>query len=522
MYSKEELPTLIQNLPTSTDPEEIKKCCLSAAAIAQELIVKPEGEEVADIPQLLDDNLLQALVDVVKGSTDKPKVAVRNAFRALGDISKMPGAKTKLKEKGVLEGVKLFLERTADHAKNTPDKESFPYSACALLNNLIVPELLTTLIGLGYTPLLIRLMKSSVTTRPSVSVFAANVLRSFAGIDEGKLELMANEAHSHLKTVIEAAITAIDAGHSAKEDLLFVIHLCCRIISSLCENVNNVNSFAQGGYVFLLHNASRLFAPTFEAVTTSIEKSSATLNVLMNLMKTEEGGEEVNGNVDLATMYGMLQEALTMDASNADTGKALQKLTLGIGGIFTGEPDTPVTAQQFIALLNKACDVYLKTDSEVIFIVTSLIVHLSSFDGGLEALQADDTISTSAVVLGHYLKEERSEVTQSILRNVVVMLNTGCSEERVIPILASHGIFALLKEICGLHTELNSEITDTAIELLSRVATSPDGLKEISAPEYAATIKEVLNYFTTVNLSDERRDSIIAKCTQLVQALPPS
>lgn len=36
MYTKEDLPVLIDQLTSSSDENEIKKCCLSAANIAQE------------------------------------------------------------------------------------------------------------------------------------------------------------------------------------------------------------------------------------------------------------------------------------------------------------------------------------------------------------------------------------------------------------------------------------------------------------------------------------------------------
>jgi len=518
MFSREELPDLIAQLTSSEEADVLNKCCLSAAQLAQELIVTEEGGINDDVAELLDDTLLQGLVDTIRNCETKPKVAVRNALRALADISKMTQAKEKLLSLDIFGAIKTYLERTADNQRQTLTKEVFSFAACALVNNLITAESAATLISLGYTPLLLRLLKTSMTNRPAASAFAASLLTKIAETDDGKADMLRNEAQTTLTYVFEKS-NAVEGASANKDDLLIVLKVSSRIVSLLCSNQVNIPIFAQGGFIPQLMTAARILSTTECSIPAPSTSAAPALGALLSMMVTEEGGDEVNTNVDIVTMLALLKHALTTNPDDPETSKALTKLSLGIGGSFTGEPDCLVTAAQFIVGLNEACRVFCEKDSEVIFILTSLIVHLSSFDGGLEALQTDDSIATAAQMVQYFLTQEKSEVTQSILRNECVMLSSAVSSPAVIPLFAQHGLFPHLKDICALHPELNSEITETALVLLQSISSTPEGLAEVGKVAFTAIFRDILEYFTSVNLTDERRDSIIAIVKQLTESV---
>ena len=234
---------------------------------------------------------------------------------------------------------------------------------------------------------------------------------------------------------------------------------------------------------------------------------------------TDEGEAQVSQSADLTTMYFMLFRLSQADPSDPNATSALSKLCLAVGGSFSGEDTVPVNAQHLITLLNKICSVYYQGDSETVFILTSLIVHLSSFPHGIDGLQTDASFQTRGQLLQYFMTQEKSEVVQSILRNECVMLNTACSTNEHIPFLYKHGIFKYFEQILSLHQELNSEITETVALLLARIATAPVGAIQIKTANIPAALDETLNYFAETNTLDERRDSIINTIRQIQDVL---
>ena len=159
---------------------------------------------------------------------------------------------------------------------------------------------------------------------------------------------------------------------------------------------------------------------------------------LLNLMEANEDGEaQVSQCADLTTMYFMLYRLSQANPSDPNATSALSKLCLAVGGSFSDDEGvSPVTADRLISLLNNICSVFYQGDAEVVFILTSLIVHLSNFNHGIEGLQTDQSFQTRSTLLQYFLSQEKSEVVQSILRNECVMLNTAYENNTLVVVKA--------------------------------------------------------------------------------------
>lgn len=526
MYTAEQLPDLTNQLNNSTDPEEITKCCLSASNIAQQMVI-PDGQTpVPFVPELADESLYQGLINVVLACKEQPKLAVRNAVRALADISKMEQIRPKLIECKALEALKALLEFTAENGKATASKEVFSYSACNLFSNLLSVEGVLESILPEFTGLVIKLLQGNYKRRPAAAAFAASILKQSASSPAGKDELVKNGAVAALQDIVNI-ISSNPIDPDSREDSLNVIRLCCATINTLCTDPVILNDYMKQNPVDVLVKAFSTINFDFDpsqglpenANLESVDaKNIYPLEILMKMINTDEDEAQLNGPQYILTMYFMLLHLCSFSGEDVEAGKTLSKLSLAIGGSFISE-ETPIQANQIINLLNVICRKFCKGDSEVVFIVTSLIVHLANFDHGVEGLQTEDSMSTRSELLTYFLEQEKSEVTQSILRNECVMLNEACTESFIIGTMAQCNIFNHLHKILQLHAELNSEITETVVSTLSNVVKFEEGRKEIQSDEFVTTLRQVQNFFSNDNAADERAEGITGFLAEILQNL---
>lgn len=524
MYTQQQLPVLISQLKTSADEEEIKKCCASAAQIAQEMILPDGTNPVESVPELVDDDLLNGLINIVKNCSTNHKVAVRNALRALADISKMEAAKPKLYDLNIFASLKPYLESTAANAKQTSKKEVFSYAACTIVTNMLAQETVKQMLDFDYTNYFLTLIKSSMTYRPAVSVFAASMLRQFTALPEGTQAIIKAGGITELASYLETAVNLVESATDNKEDLISLIRFCTFLIDIFCDNQNiptvlQTNIVPTLVRVFAVLNASVVADLSSGNITQPEDRNVSALDILLKVLNTDEGESQINRSVDMITMYFMLLRLATLESPTRDAEQQLSKLCLAIGGSFAGDESVPITASQLITLLNQICQKFFQGDSEVVFIVTSLIVHLANFPNGVDGLQSELSFQTRAMLLPYFLSQEKSEVVQSILRNECVMIQTASDSTEVIQLMASNSIFKLLKDILALYSELNSEITETVIVLLQHIAGSPEGLTELQNANLSENFTEVLNYFNNVNTTDERREPIVSALNQILELM---
>lgn len=181
-----------------------------------------------------DERFLRALIGVINNCETKPKVAVRNAVRALAIISKVNDAKPKIIRDGILEALKVLLSRTAENSRQTSKKEVFSYAACSLLLNILNDDLVKNMIDLEYTPLLLNLAKQSLVSRPGASVFALSVLKKIAETENGIDIIIKYEGLQTLMFLIEQGISMLESNSEFADDIKTLLRYTCAIVNVLC------------------------------------------------------------------------------------------------------------------------------------------------------------------------------------------------------------------------------------------------------------------------------------------------
>ncbi|KAA6356092.1 MAG: hypothetical protein EZS28_048381, partial [Streblomastix strix] len=184
-----------------------------------------------------------------------------------------------------------------------------------------------------------------------------------------------------------------------------------------------------------------------------------------------------------------------------------------IGQLFGNDPSNGTIAASIVSLLNKACVTYMSYDAEVVFIITSLIVHIGSFDASgsgsatsAQSLQTQQTLEAQQRLLEYFMVQDKSEVTQSILRNICVTIRLGCQTKEMIQNAVNLDLFPQILEICQIHTQINSEITETVLAFIHTITSistqsgkgqdSP-GVQEIKKrPGFSTAFVQIDDFFT--------------------------
>lgn len=198
-------------------------------------VIMVGGSVNQNVPEMLDERFLKALINVVRNCAARPKVAVRNAVRALAYISKIDEAKPKIIADGILEALKPLLSRTAENIKQTSKKEVFSYSACTVILNIFNEDLIGSFIDLEFTQLLLKMSKQSLVFRPTASVFALSIIKKIAENETGANIIIKNDGISVMLYLVEQSISMCESNEKSLDDVKNVMRFVTSIVSLLCR-----------------------------------------------------------------------------------------------------------------------------------------------------------------------------------------------------------------------------------------------------------------------------------------------
>ncbi|KAK2945699.1 hypothetical protein BLNAU_19368 [Blattamonas nauphoetae] len=502
LFSLSEIHEITNILENQDDQDDVIKALKSIISLCK------EGSTTA----LTQSTIIAGLISVIEKRSPATQDCVNFALASLAELTADSEGQTNFATANGLTTLQQLIEECTDKTKKKAGTRPFPLCGCQILSNVADRTgSEQTMIDAKLTGSLVKLLHTSAKNRPVAAITAARLLTKLIRLQQGKDEFVLAGGYNVLQSVLRDGTE----NQSGKPEVDVLLESCCLLVEALAQHQDCISPILSTDIVPMV-----CALPILRKDTPDTSIAKACILALFPIILDETGSEVVCGNADLTVLYNLLNYTLQVPHNDEVDTKAITKSCLGIGGLYGSDMACPITPTDIITKLNKACMKYATVDAETIFMVTSLVVHIGSFDGGPEALQVPASIETAAKLMEIYLDREKTEVNQSIIRNECVCINNACTTEDMIKAISERNIFDMILRICQMYAELNSEIIETILTLLSRIASTTIGKQEVNKVPFTAAFRDILDYFTNINVTDDRRDSIIFLIKQLQDVLP--
>ncbi|KAA6385033.1 MAG: hypothetical protein EZS28_019441, partial [Streblomastix strix] len=380
---------------------------------------------------------------------------------------------------------------------NDPNAPNTFAAAAVLINLLDLDDIIQVLIEKDFAAVLLEIVLASIK-RPAVSISASLVLKKLAEEEPGrKMIVQSKGGIKPLLAIFDAFIA--EGIKNPTGGLTILYQIVCSLISKICESDDLVPQFIQSGFVNKLQTVRRGHLVNARKSDESLKVLKASTLALYSFVKNEESADQFLPQTDMKTLRNLLSIAVAQDPQK--------------DAVASRYPSNGTIAASIVSLLDKACVTYMSYDAEVVFIITSLIVHIGSFDASgsgsatsAQSLQTQQTLEAQQRLLEYFMVQDKSEVTQSILRNICVTIRLGCQTKEMIQNAVNLDLFPQILEICQIHTQINSEITETVLAFIHTITSistqsgkgqdSP-GVQEIKKrPGFSTAFVQIDDFFT--------------------------
>ncbi|KAK2959380.1 hypothetical protein BLNAU_5689 [Blattamonas nauphoetae] len=468
LFSLSEIHEITNILENQDDQDDVIKALRSIINLCK------EGSTSA----LTQSTIIAGLISVIEKRSLATQDCVNFALTSLAELTTDPEGQTTFITANGLTTLQQLIEECTDKTKKKTGTRPFPLCGCQILSNIADRTgSEQTLIDAKLTGSLVKLLHTSAKNRPVAAITAARLLTKLIKLEQGKDEFALAGGYN----VVQSVLRDGTENQSGRPEVDVLLESCCLLVEALAQHQDCISPILSTDIVPMVCALPILRKDSHDP---SLEK--ACVLALFQIILDETGSEVVCGNADLTVLYNVLNYILQVPHNDEVDTKAITKACLGIGGLYGSDMACPITPTDIITKLNEACLKYATVDAETIFMVTSLVVHIGSFDGGPEALQLP------------------------------------ASEMNVCASTTQRNIFDMILRTCQMYAELNSEIIETVLTLLSRIASTTIGKQEVNKVPFTAAFRDILDYFTNINVTDDRRDSIIFLIKQLQDVLPKS